>query len=73
MSVILPVNLDFLPADNSMNGTTPAGGIPFDWVNFDKFPDYLIAIKARLNQPDLPFMPSLESLDTLVESLLIGR
>ena len=71
VSVSLPVNLDSLPADDKPNSPTPPNGIPFDWDHIDKFPDYMTAIKGRLNQNDNVFTPSLKDLDALVESLLV--
>jgi hypothetical protein len=67
--VILPVNLPYLPADESPSSQTPAGGISMDWEHPEKFPDYLNAMIDRLNCVDNAFMPSLESMDTLAQSM----
>ena len=69
VSVIMPVNLPYLPADNRIDTTTPADGVPFEW-DMAKFPDYLIVITDRLKRTDNAFDPALEVLDNLVGSLL---
>jgi len=69
VSVIMPINLPYLPADNNLDSPTPADGIPFPWTNGTDFPNYLNSMIDRLNQTDNPFTPSLETLDTLVQSI----
>jgi len=69
VSVTMPINLPFLPADNTVPSTTPPDGVPFE-LDIAKYPEYLFAITDRLNHIDNPFNPALETLDTLVQSLL---
>jgi len=74
VSVIMPVNVDYLPADDKVNSPTPIDGIPFDWENIENFPVYLNTITDRLNRTDNVFNPALEVFDRLVDSLLtIGQ
>ncbi len=72
VSVTMPVNLDFLPADNQLNTATPANGIPFPWQQFDAFPTYLNQMVDRLNHTDNNFQPTLETLDALAQSLTVN-
>jgi hypothetical protein len=71
VSVIMPVNLEYLPADDKPNGPTPTNGIPFDWENISSFPNYLNQVVDRLNHTDNNFQPQLETLDALVQSLTV--
>jgi len=73
VSVSLPVNLGYLPADDKPNSPTPPNGIPFDWEHIENFPNYLSTAVERLRQPDNSFQPQLETLDSLVESILAAR
>jgi len=73
VSVIMPVNLDYLPEDDKPNLPTPDGGIPFDWEHFENFPNYLTAIVEKLSRSDNTFNPTLETLDRLVETLLVTK
>jgi len=70
ISIIMPINLAYLPLDNNMNSPTPFDGVPFNWENSEKYPEYLNTMIDRLNQVNNPFNPPLESLDALVQSLL---
>jgi hypothetical protein len=72
VAAILPVNVDFLPADARQQSTTPPNGIPFDWNNIEAMPAYLQAIQQKLEgtDPDA-FLPTISSLDTLVQSLRV--
>ncbi len=56
VSVILPINLA---------GLEPAP------ENIDEYPNYLSTSISRVNQAGNPFNPSIESLDALVQSLLV--
>jgi len=73
VSVSLPVNLDYLPADDKPNSPTPSNGIPFDWEHIENFPNYLSTAIERVSQPGNPFQPQLETLDTMVESILAAK
>jgi hypothetical protein len=68
VSLLLPLNFPGLAADygpESFNN-------PADWQNPEKFPDYLRTMVDTLNQGTNSFTPSLESLDTFAQSLLVG-
>ncbi len=69
VAVILPVSLPYLPADNHVPSSAPAGGVPFP-SEIAGYPAYLTAIVERLNQANGPIQPALETLDALVQSLL---
>jgi hypothetical protein len=72
ISATLPVNLAFLPADNSLNSPTPADGIPMVWNNFENFPTYLTAITQKISTTDPnAFNPTLTTLDALIQSIKI--
>lgn len=69
VSVILPINLPGLAADYGPESWKN----PADWQSADNFPGYIEDMVIKLNQADNPFNPSLESLDALVQSLLIDK
>ena len=73
VSVIMPVNLPYLAADYGPN----AFSNPTEWQNAEKFPEYLRMMVESLNKAEgeglNPYTPSLASLDTLVQSLLVGK
>jgi hypothetical protein len=74
VSAILPVNTGFLAADSNPDSPQPADGVPFPNYNDPNanFEGYYAAMIQKLNATaPQSFMPSLESLDTLVESLLV--
>ncbi len=72
VSVTLPINAAFLPADNSPNSPTPADGIPMDWNNFENFSAYQTAIETKINDTDPNlFSPSIPMLDALIQSITI--
>lgn len=72
ISVILPVNASFLMEFPSPEFTLPPDGIPFPWGSYDTLGEYYRASVRQLNDtaPDA-FTPSLTTLDTLVQSLLV--
>jgi hypothetical protein len=72
VSVNMPVNLDYLPADDKPNSPTPSNGIPFDWENIENFPTYLTIAVERISQPDNTFQPQLEVLDEMITSIFAG-
>jgi len=73
ISVVMPVNLDYLPENDKPNGPTPEGGVPFDWEHIENFPNYLTSIVEKLSRSDNTFNPTLETLDRLVETLLVTK
>ncbi len=74
VSAILPISAPFLLADSRPDSPLPAGAVPFDWQNPGTFdlPKYYDAVAEQLNTaaPD-SFMPSLSSLDSLIQSLQV--
>ena len=74
VSVILPVNASYLPADNNMNSPTPPDGVPMNWNNFEAFPQYMKDITAKINSTDpAAFTPALGMLDMMIESMRIAN
>ncbi len=71
VSVTMPINVDFLPADNQIDSPVPANGIPFSTNGFENFPNYLNQVVDKLNHTDNNFQPALETLDALVQSLVV--
>ena len=73
VSVIMPVNLPYLAADYGPDAYLH----PTDVQSPGKYPEYLQIMVEKLNQPEgegtNPYAPSLASLDTLVQSLLVGQ
>jgi hypothetical protein len=73
VSAILPINAAFLPADGGPDTPLPAGGVPFDWNNFENVPAHFELVKEKLNATDPnAFSPSLSILDTLIQSIHIN-
>lgn len=72
VSVILPVNAAFLPANGSPDTPLPADGVPFDWNNFENGQQHFDMVTEKLNAtaPDA-FTPSLTALDALITSINI--
>ena len=72
VSIIMPINLPYLAANYGPDAYIN----PTDVQNADKYPGYVSDTIARLNQPEgegtNPYAPSLASLDTLIQSLLVG-
>jgi hypothetical protein len=74
VSAILPVNIGFLAVDANPDSPLPPDGIPLPNYNDPNpnFEGYYATLTQKLNAAaPQSFMPSLESLDTLVESLLV--
>ncbi len=75
IEAILPINLGFLPLDNSMNAVLPPEGIPFPFDNLgdiDARNAYYDAVRNKLNataQSD--FQPALEVVDAMVKSISV--
>ena len=69
VSVILPINLPYLHADDTPFSQAPSDGVQFDWDHPENFPSYLEAIVERLDRADNIFTPSLDTLDLLIQSL----
>jgi hypothetical protein len=74
VSVILPVRLEYVTVDEADDSPFPEHGIPFNWDNPNpaQYPDYLDKAVSMLNHSNNPFNPSLETLDALVQSILVG-
>lgn len=71
VSVTMPINVDFLPADGQIDSPVPANGIPFPTNGFENFPNYLNQVVDKLNHTDNNFQPALETLDALVQSVKV--
>jgi hypothetical protein len=72
VSAILPINAAFLSPDGNPETPLPAGGVPFDWNNFENVPAHFEMVKQKLNTTDPnAFTPSLTNLDALIQSVLI--
>ncbi|WKZ34162.1 MAG: hypothetical protein QY332_11135 [Anaerolineales bacterium] len=72
VSAILPSNAPFLSEFPSPQFPVPLDGIPFDWENWENAQTYMDAVTQKLNETDAAtFMPSLASLDTMMQSLLV--
>ena len=71
VSVIMPINLPYLAADYGADPNNPS-----DVQTPDTYPGYLSSMVDRLNQAEgegvNPYTPSLQSLDALAQSLLVG-
>jgi hypothetical protein len=73
ISIRMPINASFLPADSDMRTPLPAGGIPFpEDVDNASFFEYLQKVSMKINntKPD-EFNPSLYLLDALAQSIQI--
>lgn len=73
ISMKMPVNASFLPADSNVLTPLPAGGIPFPKdIDDASFFEYLQKMSAKINntKPD-EFIPSLLLLDALAQSIQI--
>jgi hypothetical protein len=73
ISLRMPVNASFLPADSMENTPLPAGGIPFPKIVDDStFYDYVNKVSAKINSTKADdFKPSLLLLDDLSRSIRI--
>lgn len=72
ISATFPISIAFLPADGSPNSPTPTDGVPIDWDNYENFPIYLDAVVQKLMSADPnAFMPSMQMLDSLIQSIEI--
>jgi hypothetical protein len=71
----LPVNASFLATDEEPGSPLPADGIPFPDLNTadeTQINDYAQAVADKLNSMDaISFTPSLNQLDTLIQSILV--
>lgn len=69
VSAVLPVNADFLAADERPDSPVPPDGIPFDQDNVQQ---YYAAVVEKINgtAPDA-FTPSLSTLDALLQSISV--
>lgn len=74
VSVTMPLSLDYVTVDENNASPFPDNGIPFNWDNPNpaEYPAYLDQAVVLLNHKNNPFNPSLEVLDTLVQSLLVN-
>lgn len=73
VAVILPVNVGFLSSDGNPDTPLPAGGIPFDWDNFENTQAHFDLVVQKLNSTDPnEFLPSLSILDTMMQSIFAG-
>ncbi len=72
VSITMPVTVDFLPADAQIDSPVPANGVPFPTNGFENFPNYLNQVVDKLNHTDNKFQPALETLDALVQSLVVN-
>ena len=68
---ILPITAPFLQEDEKPEATVPEGGVPFP-ANAEPSQTYYISVTEKLNSlaPDA-YTPSLNTLDTLIESILV--
>ncbi|CAG0950151.1 hypothetical protein ANRL4_00023 [Anaerolineae bacterium] len=72
VSAILPITAAFLSADGNPDTPLPPDGVPFDWENFENIDQHFELVKQKLNTADPNvFNPTLTSLDTLIQSILI--
>ena len=69
---ILPITAPILPEDEKPDATVPEGGIPIP-TDVDPNDVYYFSVIEKLNSlsPDA-FMPSLEALDALIQSILVS-
>ncbi|MGB7540319.1 MAG: hypothetical protein WBM17_17385 [Anaerolineales bacterium] len=73
ISMRMPVNASFLPADSDVSALLPEGGIPFP-KNVDEasFFEYVTLVNTKINNTKADeFNPSLLSLDALARSIRI--
>lgn len=68
---ILPITAPFLQEDEKPEAPLPEGGVPFP-ANAEPSQTYYISVTEKLNSlaPD-SYVPSLNTLDTLIESILV--
>ena len=74
VSIVMPVNLEYVTVDEATGSSFPENGIPFNWdnPNPEDYPNYLAKVVNMLSHKNNPFDPSLEVLDILVQSLAVG-
>jgi hypothetical protein len=74
VSIVMPVSLEYVTVDEATDSPFPEHGIPFNWdnPNPEDYPNYLEKAVGMLSHKNNPFNPSLEVLDTLVQSLAVG-
>ncbi len=72
VSAILPTSASYLVANDDPTSPLPVNGIPFEFDNFDALPAYIETVRQKLNSSSASeFTPSLETLDSFIQSFLI--
>jgi hypothetical protein len=72
VAAVLPISAPFLAGYPSPEYPTPPDGIPFDWDNWENTEAYVIAVAEKLSATDSAiFTPSLTTLDTFIQSILV--
>jgi hypothetical protein len=72
VSAILPTSAPYLVADEDPTSPLPVDGIFFEFENYDTLPAYIDAVKQKLDSSSASeFTPSIEILDSFIESFLI--